>query len=185
MICNWIANYDIFIFCYQLKSDYLHIIEYGFDFTCFQHIHEIWQEYICWVSNFEFFLLTLTRWRFFGLYIKCSEDGSLQLCKFLKFRDHLVGTQFRIQSKNKANFLLSGIFFPQFLGEFSSSLTKWGNMSITSQLKKKESRGKTSHQKTWKSWTNLPEWTNSQFSLKFSVQFSLWFQDYVLYLRYN
>ena len=99
------------------------------------------------MSNFDFFLLTLTRWSFFGLYIKCSEDGSLQLCKFLKFRDHIGGTQFRIQSKNNANFLLNDIFFPQFLGEFSSSLRKWGNMSITSQLKKKESGGKTSHKK--------------------------------------
>lgn len=93
--------------------------------------------YVGWVI-LTFFLLTLTRWRFLGLYIKCSEDGSLQLCKFLKFRDHIVGKQFRIQSKNNANFLLSGIFFPQFLGEFSSSLRKWGNMSITSQLKKKK-----------------------------------------------
>lgn len=143
-------------------------------------------EYICWVSNFDFFLLTLTRWRFFGLYIKCSEDGSLQLCKFLKFRDHLVGTQFRIQSKNNANFLLSGISFLQSLGGFSSSFKKVGQYVNYISIKEKENWGqKKSPKNMEKLQPTCPEWTNSQFSLKFSVQFSLWFQDYVLYLRYN
>lgn len=45
----------------------------------------------------------------------------IQLHKFLRFRDDIVGTAHNTkQNKNNTDFLLNNVFIPWFLGEFGS-----------------------------------------------------------------